>query len=141
MVKREVAAHDGDGDRREYRMVKRAEQSAATRSRILETAREMLRSGALHEASIEDIATRAGTTRVTVYRAFGSRAAVLQAIMWEELGRVRLDQLDAAHQLPDVIDAVRAVLLENCRMFSELGESLPIMLELARRDDDVAEII
>jgi AcrR family transcriptional regulator len=126
---------------REYRMVKRAEQVAATRARILDAARAMLREGVLHDATFDELAARAGTTRVTVYRTFGSKAALLQAITWDELGRVRLDRLDAAHGRPDVRDAVRDVLFENCRMFAELGGTLPAMLELARRDDDIAAII
>jgi AcrR family transcriptional regulator len=126
---------------RPYRLGKRADQAATTRARILETAAELLRTGELHDMSIEQLAARAGTTRVTVYRSFGSKSAVLQAITWDVLGRVRLDLIDAAHAEPDVVDAVRKVLYENCRMFDELGNLLPITLELARRDEEIASII
>ena len=126
---------------RNYTMVTRAAAAAATRERILATAAELLRAGELHDASIEELATRAGTTRVTVYRAFGSKAAILQAVTWDVLARVRLDRIDAAHATPDAAEAVAAVLTENCRMFDELGELLPRALELARRDESIAEII
>lgn len=135
------SSEDVTDARRTYRMTKRAEQASATRSRILEVASDTLRTGEFHHLSLEELARRAGTTRVTVYRAFGSKAAVLQAITWEVLARVRLDRLDAAHALPDAADAVRSVLYENCRMFTDLGDLLPITLELARRDPDTAAII
>jgi len=137
-ARNETVADEGT---RRYRMVKRAEQAAATREQILRTATDLLRTGELHELSIEELATRAGTTRVTVYRTFGSKAAVLQAITWNVLAAVRLDRIDAAHAEPDARTAVRLVLLENCRMFDELGELLPITLEVARRDDEIAAIV
>ena len=126
---------------RNYTMVKRAASAAATRERILATAAELLGTGELHDVSIEELAARAGTTRVTVYRAFGSKAAILQAVTWDVLARVRLDRIDAAHATPDAAEAVAAVLTENCRMFDELGELLPRALELAGRDESIGEFV
>ena len=53
--------------RRIYRKLRRAEQEAATRQRIIEAAIELHASG---PASISAIARRAGVGRVTVYRHF-----------------------------------------------------------------------
>jgi AcrR family transcriptional regulator len=122
-------------------MAKRAEQVAATRQRILDAAREALADGTYHDATMEHLAVRAGVARITVYRAFGSKQALLQALTWDELARARLDLVDAAHANPDVRVAVCNVLLENCRMFTELGDSLPLSLELARHDDEVAALV
>lgn len=130
-----------NAEHRSYRMGKRAEKVAATRRRILDATRAMVRDGTFHEASLEDLAVRAGVTRVTIYRTLGSKHGVLQALTWEELARARLDRIDDAHNHPDVRLAVRAVLRENCRMFAELGDGFPLTLELARRDDDMATII
>ena len=130
-----------NGKPRTYRMSKRAEQAAATRVRILDAAQELLSEGAFHDATMDEVATRAGVTRVTVYRTFGSKPEILQAIAWEALARARLDRVDAAHAEPDVRDAVRAVLHENCRMFTELAGALPLSLELARHDQDVADLV
>lgn len=122
-------------------MSKRAEQAAATRRRILDAAHAALTEGTYHDATMEELAARAGVTRVTVYRTFGSKQALLQALMWDELARARLDLVDAAHANPDVRLAVRDVLRENCRMFSELADSLPLSLELARHDEQVAALV
>lgn len=129
------------GGRRPYRMAKRADQAAATRSRILDAARESLANRTFHDATMEALALRAGVTRVTVYRTFGSKQALLHALMWDELARARLDRVDEARSNPDVRRAVQGLLRENCLMFAALGEALPLSLELARRDEDVAGIV
>ena len=122
-------------------MGKRAQQADATRRRILDAALALLKDGAFHEATMDEVAARAGVTRVTVYRTFGTKDALLQAVTWDELGRARLDRVDAAHAIEDVRVAIRRVLEENCRMFTELGTSMPLSLELARRDPDVAAVV
>lgn len=127
--------------RRPYRLAKRADQAAATHSRILDAARESLAKGTFHDATMEALALRAGVTRVTVYRTFGSKQALLHALMWDELARARLDRVDAARTNPDVRQAVQDLLRENCRMFAALGGALPLSLELARRDEDAARIV
>ena len=135
------SSKDQTQSRRAYRMTKRADQAATTRARIVEVAAEALRSGEFAEISLDELARRAGTTRATVYRSLGSKASLLEAITWDVLASVRLDKLDEAHNEPDVAVAVRRVLYENCRMFSELGDLLPIMLDHSRRDDETAAII
>jgi len=122
-------------------MSTRAEQADATRRGILDAAVALLAEGTYHDATMEELAARAGVTRVTVYRTFGSKQAVLQALTWDELARARLDRVDAARANPDVRLAIRDLLRENCRMFSELGASLPLSLELARHDQDVAALV
>ncbi len=122
-------------------MSTRAEQAAVTRTRFLEAVRALRRDGAFHEASMESIAARAGVTRVTLYRTFGSKRDLLEALAWDSLAQARLDQVDAAHAHPDVRVALREVLRANCRMFAELGEMLPLAIELARSDPDMQAIV
>jgi AcrR family transcriptional regulator len=136
-----VAPEKSNDKQRPYRMSKRAEQAEATRERILDAARALLAEGAFHDTTMDELAIRAGVTRVTVYRAFGSKQDVLHALTWADLARARLDRVDAAHKIPDVREAVREVLRENCRMFCELGDALPLSLELSRHDHDVAALV
>jgi AcrR family transcriptional regulator len=120
---------------------KRAEKTASTRSRILAAAHELVREGGFYTASMEALAERAGVTRVTLYRTFGSRQAVIEGLFWEMLAAARLDRIDDAHQLPDVHDAVRGVLHAYSEMFDALGESMPLALELARSDANMRAIM
>ena len=122
-------------------MSTRAEQTAATRGRILEAARALVAEGNFHTASMEALAERAGVTRVTVYRTFGSRQALLESLFWEMMAVARLDRIDAAHALPDVHDALAEVLRANCEMFAALGASMPLAIDLARSDADMRAIM
>ena len=122
-------------------MTTRAERVASTRARILAAARHLLREGGFHESSMEALAARAGVTRVTLYRTFGSKRALLEGIFWELVAQARLDRVDAAHAHPDVRVAVRQVLRANCHMFADLADAMPLALELARHDPDMGAIM
>jgi AcrR family transcriptional regulator len=58
---------------RPYIMRARAEAAAATRQRVIESARELLLQHSFEEMTIEAIADGAGTTTRTVLRLFGSK--------------------------------------------------------------------
>lgn len=119
----------------------RADRTAATRARILDAVRTLLGEGGFHDASMEAIAARAGVTRVTLYRTFGSKQALLEGLAWDAISSARIDRVDAAHALPDVRAAVRQVLRANCQMFAHLAEAMPLALELARFDADMRSIV
>jgi len=53
---------------------------ARTRERVVAAVRDLLREGAFHEATVEQVATRAGVSRATVYQHFGSRLGLVDAI-------------------------------------------------------------
>lgn len=122
-------------------MSTRAERTAATRSGIIGAVRDLLAEGGFHNASMEAIAARAGVTRVTLYRTFGSKQALIEGLAWALLADARLDEVDAAHVQPDVRIAVRQVLRANCRMFGHLAEAMPLALELARSDAEMRAFI
>jgi AcrR family transcriptional regulator len=122
-------------------MTTRADGVAATRGRILEAVLALITEGGVHDASMEAIAKRAGVTRVTLYRTFGSKQDLLEAFVLEALAEARLDLVDAAHAHPDVRTAVHHVLRANCRMFAHLGGAMPFALELARSDPDMRAFI
>jgi AcrR family transcriptional regulator len=53
---------------------------ARTRERVVSAVRDLLREGAFHEATVEQVATRAGISRATLYQHFGSRVGLVDAI-------------------------------------------------------------
>jgi AcrR family transcriptional regulator len=107
----------------------------------LDIAHQLVREGKFYGASMEEIAERAGVTRVTLYRTFGTRQALIEGLFWEMLTAARLDLIDEAFAVTDVRGAVRQVIRAYCTMFSELGESMPLALELARSDASMREIM
>lgn len=54
--------------------------TARTRERVVAAVRELLREGAFHEATVEQVAARAGVSRATLYGHFGSRLGLVDAI-------------------------------------------------------------
>ena len=66
---------------RPYRSVLRAEQAQATRRAILTAARALFVRHGYAETSLADVAQQARVARPTVFAAFGSKAALLKAVL------------------------------------------------------------
>lgn len=126
---------------RAYRLGKRAETAAATRRRILEAGWAEIEVGGYRPATVDAIAARAAVTRVTVYRHFATRGELLEAIAWDRIGRAQLDRLDAARAHPDVVEATRLFLRENCVLFGEVGGVLRAMIDVEREEPEVAAVL
>jgi AcrR family transcriptional regulator len=101
----------------------------------------LVREGNFYNASMEEIAERAGVTRVTLYRTFGSRQALIEGLFFEMVAAARLELLDRAFAVREVHESTRQVFRAYCEMFDELGESMPLALELARSDANMREIM
>lgn len=92
----------------------------------MEAVRELLREGAFHESTVEQVAARAGVSRATVYQQFGSRLGLVDAIC---------DSLDlvAIKAAPDV-----ATLLQRTTEFWAHEETLLSQLYDAAAVDPAA---
>lgn len=126
---------------RKYELGQRAAAVEQNRRHILDAAWELIVSAGFHPVSLELVAARAGVTRVTIYRQFGSKRGLFEAVVWDRMTRARLDRLDRARQHPDPVDALRAFLRENCRLLGEVGDALRHSLEVARSDSTVRELL
>ena len=96
-------------------------------------------------AALTDIAARAGVSRATIYRHFGSVTDLLDGVAADLLARARYDRLLAALELPDPTDALRQVITGTgiwasdpilVRNLTSLGrpqpEALPVITQLER---------
>src|SRR3712207_841518 len=90
-----------------------------TRDRILDAAFTGMATHGLHRLSLEDVAREAGLSRQTVYRYFGSRDALVTAvILREEQGF--LDQMAAAIEAhEDLRPAMEAAIVAGLRAARE----------------------
>lgn len=70
---------------RNYVSPKRAAAAAATRALVIEAGMQLLQGGPA-QLSMEAVAKAAGVTRLTVYKQFGSRRGLLEA-MFDDTGR------------------------------------------------------
>ena len=67
--------------KRPYRSERRREQAEQTRTRILDAAGELFVDGGFAGTTVAAIAGRAGVSAETVYQAFGSKPALLDALV------------------------------------------------------------
>lgn len=102
---------------RPYRLGKRAVTIAATRQRILDSARSLIQDQGLEGANIQAIAKQAGVTRPTVYQQFGSQTELLLAVLQEAADRADIQSIRKALQLTDAAQAVRAMFRASCRLW------------------------
>jgi AcrR family transcriptional regulator len=92
-------------ERRGYRMVARAEATAALRERIVDSTERLFQALASDRFSLEEVAAGAGTTVQTVLRHFGSKDDLLRVTMGRGMDRVREERMQAP--VGDVPRAVR----------------------------------
>lgn len=126
---------------RTYRLGRREDSAAVTRRRILDVATELMTASGFHPVAIDEIAAQAGTSRPTVYRHFGSKIGLFEAVAWNVLSAAGIARVDAARQLSDPVDALRKFLRANCRMFAEMGNQLSAAIDVARHEPDIAQIL
>jgi AcrR family transcriptional regulator len=81
---------------------------------VLQAARTVLGDPDPAPWSMETVAAAAGVTRMTVYNQFGSRAALIEAVLDEVVSRDGMDRLvGATHELPPTV-ALEQALLTTC---------------------------
>jgi AcrR family transcriptional regulator len=122
----------------------RAEQAAATRSRIREAGAALFEERGFSGTRIEDIAARAGVAAPTVYKVYGNKVSILigavahamagddQRIDRQAWFTEQLDEPDATRQLQLIARNARA-------MYERAGELLTVMRAAAPLDLALAQ--
>jgi AcrR family transcriptional regulator len=93
--------------RRKYEMSARADAAQATGERIVDAALDVFWDRPTHQISLEEVARRAGVTKQTVLRRFGSKDGLMAAAGERALAGVRAERDDVAPG--DVTHAVRVL--------------------------------
>jgi AcrR family transcriptional regulator len=76
----------------------RTRRPEVTRARIVAAVRELLEEESFHEATVEEVADRAGVARATLYQHFGSRLELVDAIC------ATFDENPALVEIREVVD-------------------------------------
>ncbi|MBW3537550.1 MAG: TetR/AcrR family transcriptional regulator [Actinobacteria bacterium] len=126
---------------RNYDLGERAKGMELNRERILDAAWNLTEAAGFDPVSVDDIAAEAGVGRATIFRHFGSKTDLYEAALWHRMSQVDLALVDAAHQRPDPVDALAAVLRANCDLFDQIGDALVRCLEVARTNDLMRQLI
>jgi len=114
----------------------RAEQSAETRRRILEAAREMLPGAA--ELRVEDIARRAAVSVPTLYSHFGSKSGLLAALTGEIERKAGLYAgFQRVWRCQDGEAALREMLDTTLRFWEDAWAFIEFALRVRRIDPEI----
>ena len=102
------------------RYVSPVRTAAADRKRdqVVAAAGRLLRDGPLSEFSMDAVAKAAGVTRLTVYRQFGSRRALFEAVFDERAQKGGLHQIPQALAMPDPWQALDRLIEIFCGFWS-----------------------
>jgi AcrR family transcriptional regulator len=119
----------------------RARAAADSRARVLASARAVLSNPAGPAWSMETVAAAAGVTRMTVYNQFGSRAALVEAVLDQVVARDRMDQLVDGTSGLDPAGALRAALVTTCRFWHAERPLLRRLFAVAYTEPAVAALL
>lgn len=126
VVKREGSTH-------------RQRQAIATKAQIASAARALFATQGYVTTTIAAIAEAADIPAQTIYSAFGSKAAILQAIAWGVAGTLDIDRAhEQALAQPDPRDGLRMAANIQRQQFEQMYDVIDIYQQAARTDPDIA---
>jgi AcrR family transcriptional regulator len=126
---------------RPYRLGRREAGVEDTRDRVINAARETFSEAGFFEASLDDVAKRAGVARATVYYQFKSKFGLLEAAIEGTLANAPRERVRSALERPDPVDALRAYVREITRFWSHDYDFYRNVIGLASVDPEAAKAV
>jgi AcrR family transcriptional regulator len=118
----------------------RQRQALVTKAQIASAARTLFAAQGYVGTTIAAIAEAADIPAPTIYSAFGSKAAILQAIAWGVADTLDIDRShDDALAQTEPRDGLRMVAHVQRRQFEQMYDVIDIYQEAARTDPDIAQ--
>src|SRR5262245_7709497 len=131
--------HWHDVNPRPYQSPNRNAAASRTRDRILAAAAAILgTAGGIDDFSLQAVAKKARVTRLTVYNQFGSRRALLKAVLDERAARGGLHRLGEAMTTSDPHAAVLQVIAIFCDFWTFDPGALRLLHAAGAGDPDLA---
>jgi AcrR family transcriptional regulator len=115
--------------------------SARTRERVVAAVREMLGDGSFHEATVEQVASRAGVSRATLYQHFGSRVGLVDAMCDTFNANPALIAIREATRGGDPEQALRAAIAGTVRFWASEEAVLTPLYRAAAVDPAAQELV
>ena len=135
--------------RRGYNSTRRLEQAAQTRLDVLNAARELFPVRGYAGTTISEIGTAAGVAVETIYRAFGSKAALFQAVLeaaiagGAERAAIPPEQRPAVRKIAEEPNPRRVLDLHAATqpgIHARTGPYNRVLMEAASADPDLADV-
>ncbi|MFD7159302.1 TetR/AcrR family transcriptional regulator [Kribbella sp. NPDC059898] len=106
----------------------------ATRARILKAAAEVFGRRGIHAAGISEIVEAAGASKLTIYKNFGSKEGLVEAVLTDRTQRVRAWHHEAVDAAPPGRAQVLAVFDLIATWYAEAGFRGCAMMNAATED-------
>jgi AcrR family transcriptional regulator len=126
---------------RSYRLGKRADSIQQTRTRILAATRALLARDGYPQLPIDEVARRADVARATVYYQFGSKRGLLEAVVADVQRRAGQQQVVAAVELADPLQALRRAFQLGCRFWASEHPLVRRLSGLAAVDPEIRQVL
>ncbi|MGW7683171.1 TetR/AcrR family transcriptional regulator [Kribbella sp. NPDC054772] len=106
----------------------------ATRARILKAAADVFGRRGIHAAGINEVVEAAGASKLTIYKNFGSKEGLVEAVLTDRTHRVRAWHHEAVAAAPPGRDQVLAVFDLVATWYAESGFRGCAMMNAATED-------
>ena len=103
---------------RAYRLGRRQQGIDETRTRIIDASHALFAETGFYQTSVEGVAQRAGVSRATVYHQFGSKAALLDAVISIALSGTTGTRMRRVREHADAATALRLYVPDVCRFWA-----------------------
>ncbi|MET9312363.1 TetR/AcrR family transcriptional regulator [Kribbella sp. NPDC003505] len=106
----------------------------ATRARILKAAAEVFGRRGIHAAGMNEIVEAAGASKLTIYKNFGSKEGLVEAVLTDRTQRVRAWHNEAVDAAPAGREQILAVFELIATWYAEAGFRGCAMMNAATED-------
>ena len=114
---------------------------SATRDRVLEAAEDLITSGDFAQATVADLADKAGVARATVFSRFGSKLGVLESLAVRCSGGPTMRAIYDAVAVEDPVASLRALVIAACDHWELQGHILLTLKAVAELEPGAIELI
>ena len=114
---------------------------SATRDRVLEAAEDLIMSGDFAQATVADLAERAGVARATVFSRFGSKLGVLETLAVRCSGGPTMRAIYDAVAIEDPVASLRALVIAACDHWELQGHILLTLKAVAELEPGAIDLI
>ena len=114
---------------------------SATRDRVLEAAEDLIMSGDFAQATVADLADKAGVARATVFSRFGSKLGVLETLAVRCSGGPTMRAVYDAVAVEDPVASLRALVIAACDHWELQGHILLTLKAVAELEPGAIVLI
>ena len=114
---------------------------SASRDRVLEAAEDLIMSGDFAQATVADLAEKAGVARATVFSRFGSKLGVLETLAVRCSGGPTMRAIYDAVAIEDPVASLSALVMAACDHWELQGHILLTLKAVAELEPGAIDLI